>query len=382
MWKRVFSAFLIIMNLIVMTGCWGYKEINELPIVIGAAIDKISKDEYLLTVEVLKTSEISGQTAEVNTAILQMTGKTIFEPIRKFIVKNGRFLYWANMKIIILGKKVVEDGEVVSVLDLFYRDVEIRSEGIIIIAEDKAADIFKENISKDEATSMRMLDSMDNAQKLSKIYPLKMYEVIDLVGIKGKELVLPIISPKDIYTETPNLSFKSAVFKNDKMVGTIIDEEVRSYRLLMNEEEGGLRAENVIIGDESSKVTYEIEGSKTKIRPIYKDGKFIMNIDITTDAIIAEVMNYKLDFMRKDVQNSMKEQLENTIKDQCKEFLSKIQKDFDSDVLGFGVMVKNKYPKVWRDSEDNWDEIFPNITTNISVKVNFKGSALFSKIVG
>lgn len=381
MWKRVFSAFLVIINLIVMTGCWGYKEINELPIVIGAAIDKISKDEYLLTVEVLKTSEISGQTAEAKTSILQMTGETVFEPIRKFIVKNGRFLYWANMKVIIIGKKIAEDGEVVSVLDLFYRDVEIRSEGRIIIAEDKAADIFKENISKGEATSMRILESMDNAQKLSKIYPLKMYEVIDLVGIKGKELVLPILSPKDIYKETPSLSFKSAVFKKNKMVGTIIDEEVRSYILLMNEEEGGLRVENVIIGDESSKVTYEIEGSKTKIRPIYKDGKFIMNIDITTDAIIAEVMNYKLDFMRKDVQNSMKEQLENTIKDQCKEFLSKIQKDFDSDVLGFGEMVKNKYPKVWRDSEDNWDEIFPNITTNISVKVNLKGSVLYSKIV-
>jgi len=380
MWKRAFSAFLIIINLIVMTGCWGYKEINELPIVLGAAIDKINKDEYLLTVEVLKTSEISGKTAEANATILQMTGKTVFEPIRKFIVKNGRFLYWANMKVIIIGKKVAEDGELISVLDLFYRDVEIRSEGRVIIAEDKAADIFKENMHKGEAISMHILDSMDNAKKLSKIYPVKMSEVIDLVSLSGKNLVLPILSPKDIYTETPSLSFKSAVFKKNKIVGTIIDEEVRSYRLLMNEEEGGLRVENVF-GDENSKVTYEIEGSKTKIEPLYKDGKFIMKIDITTNATIAEVMNYKLDFMKKDVRDYMKEQLENTIRDNCIEFLSKIQKDFDSDVLGFGELVKNKYPKVWKESENNWDNIFPNIITTIDVKVNFKGSALYSIIV-
>ncbi|KOA18802.1 spore germination protein B3 precursor [Clostridium homopropionicum DSM 5847] len=375
------SAFLIIINLIVMTGCWGYKEINELPIVLGAAIDKISKDEYLLTIEVLRTSEISGQTAETKTTILQMTGKTVFEPVRKFIVKNGRFLYWANMKVLIIDKKIAEDEGIISVLDFLYRDIEARSEGRVIIAEDKAADIFKENKTKGEAISMHILETMDNVKRLSKIYPVKMYEVIDTVALKGKNLVLPILSSKDIYTETPNLSLKSAVFKKNKMIGTIIDEEVRSYRLLINEEDGGLRIENVVFGDENSKVTYEIEGSKTKIEPLYKDGKFIMEIDITTDAIIAEVMNYKLDFMRKDVQEYMKEQLENTIKDNCTEFLSKIQKDFDSDVLGFGELVKNKYPKVWKESESNWDNIFPNITTIINVKVNLKGSALYSKII-
>lgn len=366
-------------NILCLSGCWGYKEINELPIVIGAGIDKINNEEYLVTAEILRTSDISGDTIQTNTMLLQTRGKTIFDAIRNLIVKSGKFLYWANMKVILIGKDIAEE-DIVSVLDLFYRDIEVRAEGRVIVAKDKAEDIFKENQSKGEAISSRLLEFMDNSSKSSKIYPLKLYEVIDLVALEGSDFTLPIIASKDVYEKSKSVELESAVFKKNKMIGTLTGEEVQTYRLLLNKERGGIRVDQ-ISKDEISKISYEIEKSKVKTKPIYENGKITMNIDITTDVFIAEVMNYKFDFVDENTRTYMKESLEESIKDKSKELLSKIQGDLNSDILGFGQLTKIKYPNVWRKEKYNWDKIFPNIDVDINVKVNFKGSALYSKII-
>lgn len=376
MGKKVVCIFLIIVNTICLSGCWGYKEINELPIVIGAAIDKANRDEYLLTVEVLRTSEVTSGTKEANTILLQTTGKTIFDALRNLTVKNGKFLYWANMKVVLISKEIAEE-DIISVLDLLHRDIEVRSEARVIVAKGKASDIFKEN--KGEEASFRILDVMENSSRFSKIYPLKIYEVVDIVLLKGRSLVLPMLSPKDIYSQNKDIELESAVFKENKMIGTLLGDEVQTYRLLLNEEEGGIRVENSLKYYEA-KISYEIEKSRTKIKPLLKNGKIQMDIDIKTDAFIAEVMNYKMDFMKEDVRNYMKEQLEETIKGDCIEFILKMQKDLNSDILGFGELVKNKYPKLWKKQEEDWNRILTDISVNVKVKVNFKGSALFSSM--
>lgn len=379
MLKKILCTFLLIINILSLSGCWGYKEINDLPIVIGAAVDRLSDEEYLLTVEVLKTSEIVESSRKIDKVLLQTTGKTIFDALRKLIVKNGNFLYWANMKIMLISRDIAEQ-DIVSVLDLFYRDIEVRAETRVLIAKDKAADIFKKNESKDEPTSMHILNIMDNSKKLSKIYPLKMYEIIDVIAIEEKDFILPMLSVKDIDEKDKDINLQSAVFKKNRMIGTLNGEEVQTYILLSNNEEGGIRV-NEISKDEDTKISYEVEKSTAKIKPIYENGEITINIDVITDVFIAEVMNYKFSIVEENVREYMKERLEEDIKYKSMEFLSKIQSELNSDILGFGGLIKIKYPRTWKEKREQWDEIFPKIHTNINVKVNFKGSALYSNIV-
>lgn len=379
MLKKILCTFLLMTNVVWLSGCWGYREINDSPIVVGAAIDKINNEEYMLTTEILKTSETIGGTKEINTVVLQTTGKTIFDAVRKLIVKNGRFLYWANIKLVIINKEIAEE-DIISVLDFLYRDIEVRAEAMVIVTKDKAMDIFKENKFINEPISFRILDIMTHSDRFSKVYPSKMYEVLDFMLIDGKELILPIISCENISEKSEVVDLESAVFKGKKMIGTLTGEEVQTYRLLSNNERGGIRVDEVS-KDETSKISYEIEKSKAKIKPIYEDGKITMNIYIITDVFIAEVMNYKLNFMDEDIRKCVKESLEENIKGKSRELLSKIQGDLNSDLLGFGQLTKIKYPSVWKKEEYNWDKVFPNINVNINVEVNFKGSALYTNII-
>lgn len=238
--KKFLCIFLIAINLVTLSGCWGYKEISDLPIIIGVSIDKLNDEEYLLGVEVLKTTEAIESSKQIKRILLQSTGKTVFDALRKLLVKSGKFLYWANIKIIIVGREIAEE-DLISVLDLLHRDIEVRSETNVIIAKDKGVDLLKANDPADEPISLHLFDLMEGSKKLSKIYPLQISEIIDTLGSEGKEFILPMISGKDINEKEVYQELESAVFKEDKMVGTLTGDEVQTFRLLTDEEKGGIK---------------------------------------------------------------------------------------------------------------------------------------------
>ena len=51
----LFPALVFI--LFTLTSCWNYREVNEMAIVIGAALDKGLTNNYMLTVELLDVSD-------------------------------------------------------------------------------------------------------------------------------------------------------------------------------------------------------------------------------------------------------------------------------------------------------------------------------------
>jgi spore germination protein KC len=52
------------------------------------------------------------------------------------------------------------------------------------------------------------------------------------------------------------------------------------------------------------------------------------------------------------------------------------QKQYNSDIFGFGDVVHRTNHRVWESLRDNWDEIFPNMPVNIKVKVRVTGTSL------
>ena len=49
--------------------------------------------------------------------------------------------------------------------------------------------------------------------------------------------------------------------------------------------------------------------------------------------------------------------------------LEKAQKEYNSDIFGFGMLIWRKYPKEWKDYYKNmWNEIFPNLDVAVHVR--------------
>ncbi|MNJ03546.1 hypothetical protein D3C73_1639100 [compost metagenome] len=56
-----------------------------------------------------------------------------------------------------------------------------------------------------------------------------------------------------------------------------------------------------------------------------------------------------------------------------------IQKQYKSDIFGFGITLHKDYPKVWKEFSDNWEYNFENLEVEVISKVQIKNSATTSK---
>jgi len=219
-YKKIISIFILITLLLNFSGCSAYTEINDLPLVLGAAIDKEYNGNYILTVEVFKPTTSSKQKdAELTTEIFQTEGITIFDAIRDLIIKLGKRAYWTHLKCFIVSKDIAAEG-ISPVLDMFSRNAHIRKEFPVLISNDKTAYgvFYKGKQTYSEPVSIFINNTIKSVDKISKYDYIKFYELIDDITTEGKSAVLPLISMNPIAGKKIASVYGLAVFKKDKII--------------------------------------------------------------------------------------------------------------------------------------------------------------------
>jgi spore germination protein KC len=64
----------------------------------------------------------------------------------------------------------------------------------------------------------------------------------------------------------------------------------------------------------------------------------------------------------------MEEQLAHYFNRRIREFVEKTQKEFGSDILGFGQMVRRQEPEIWRRYSQDWDAHLQELAIDVEVK--------------
>jgi len=55
-----------------------------------------------------------------------------------------------------------------------------------------------------------------------------------------------------------------------------------------------------------------------------------------------------------------------------KNVLEKIQKEYQTDVSGFGTRLRIEYPKIWNKLRKDWDQTFSEVPIQCEVKITIK----------
>lgn len=365
---------IIIMNTFIISGCWNYREVSELNIIHGAAVDQ-SDDKYKLTLEIIKP--MGGQDMKIEADVISQRGDSLFDAARNIILDTGKKGYWSHAKVLVISHEVAKKG-VVPVLDFINRDAEARSDIWLLVSEDaNAGDIFKGKDKLHSTISAHLEDLLKNEKGVSKFQSVEVSKFMDDLSAEGISATLPTTSIIKKNEDVVPKVYGTAVFKKDKMVGWIDGTETKSMLLIKDELEGGLYPIRNIdkIG---TTAVLEIFNAKTKVKPVIKDGNISMKIDSEIDVGIAELTT-PVDYISKKGREKLKKYAEAAVKSQLESVIKKAQKEYDSDIFGFGSIVYREKPKVWKKIKSDWDEIFADLDTNINVKINIKGSGLTSK---
>ncbi|SHK04571.1 Ger(x)C family spore germination protein [Paramaledivibacter caminithermalis] len=365
---------IIVITLFILSGCWNYSDVNKMRFVAGVAIDyDESKDKYIVTSEVVKLLE-GGQ--RFGSALFQSRGETVFDAVRDTIMKNARKLYWGHTKVIILSKDVT-GKRLVPILDYISRDGEFRDNVWILISdEDTANEIFENTFeNRDEITSFHIDDTLKNEKNISTYHAIPAWRFIGTTYDKGASPTLPmvIVAEKD-GIKVPKVRGQ-AIIKGSNLVGTLDETETKIYLWIINELEGGVLTVKTEVSDRPIEVTLELFANKTRIKPIKSGDEIVIKINIESDFGIGEISG-EVNVIEKKAREVLKRDTEAEIKKQMENVIKKVQKEYKSDIFGFGIKIKDKMPEKWRQIEPYWDEVFKDLETEINVNVNIRGSAL------
>ncbi len=366
----------IIPIIFLLTGCYNYREINELAIVSGVSIRKVD-DEIELTTEVInpKKEQDASSGEEPEFIIYTSRAKSVQEAIRKMIKESPRKMYGAHIEILVIDEGIAREY-LMDILDSFARNPEIRSEFKVLVG--KSDDILKITTPLEKISSENIRNSLENNNKyLGFANVVTYHELISNVLNPNIELVLPVLSMKgnvNLGEDKENISNTSvkatsiidgmAIFRNNKLIGYLTEEESLTYNILRDS------AKNFFIrtsGHDNEYIVHEIIRLSSKME--FDKNKNEMKITLTGKSAISEV-NEKIDLENLEEVSKLEKELNQELKKMVERSILSIQKKYNSDIFGFGDVIYKSYPKYFQKIKDEFKQDgFQNMKVNVSVKI-------------
>ncbi|MDF2547316.1 MAG: Ger(x)C family spore germination protein [Anaerosolibacter sp.] len=373
-YEKSILLILLIIGVSFTSGCWNYREIDEMTIVSGVAID-YEDEKFVLTIESITPK--GGQDVTMTSDLTTAEGATIFDAIRNLIMQTGRRVYWAHGKVIIISEEIARAG-ITPVLDYVTRDAEVRENMWLVLSKEKDAKSLLEGKDKMHDTISVHIDDMLQSQKsISKYNAVELWRFLDDLTADGISPTMPMAVLKTKRDAKIPLINGIAIFKRDRMVGELNGIEARSLLLTKGELKGGvIVVPNV--GKTNTDITLEVFKSKTKVKPELIDGKLMMKIDVKLDVNIAEIKGTD-DFISEKGRKVLQKEAEELVKMQIENTIKKVQKQWASDVFDFGGVVQREMPDYWKAHKNDWDKQFAGLIVKANAEINIRGSALTSK---
>ena len=385
--KGIIFSILLSGSLFLLSGCWDRVEVNDLAIVTAAAIDKKDDDRIELSLQVFIPKAMSsgggqgggggGGGGEPVTLVSSHVGKNLAEALSKLQTEIPRKVFWGHCHIFIFGEEVAREG-IQDHLDFLLRHPQPRERAFVFVSEGKARAIIElqtrlesfsaetirrqANLGAGVKTTLQELDAMLSSESHAAALPL-----LKISTEKGSQ---------EEY-QFPNM-IGTAVFKKDKMVGTLSLAKTRGVVWLRNEIED--YTVTLELKNKDGDISLNpVSTHVTMIPRIYND-EWIMDVNIRTEgAVIQNRTN--LDLTNPKSLRIVEGAFQEDIKKRMRTTIQELQEQLDTDILNFAKEFHHKYPKQWGSVKNRWDEIFPQVIVNVNVKGNIRRQGTINESV-
>lgn len=380
------KLFLLLLLIpILLSGCWDKIELNDIAVVTGIAVEKGDKYKYRFTISAVNSAELSKASQMGNTAntTFSLEGNSVSELARKMNVAMSRRLIYSHTRVLIIEKKLAEEG-IVGFLDFLERSGEFRNDFNILIAEDaKASDVLKITYPVQRDPSLKIHSQLDSLlEDWGGDTNIRLSDFIVAITAKGNNPVCAVVTIKGDPKKGERVDNNKGndlgaivvvkglgIFKYEKLLGTLPISNTRNYLWTQD-----LKQTDITVAcgsDETNNKLYndiQIVSSVSKLSTRYHDGKADLIVKVTGEAKLVgtqcqaslkELKTYKK--YERDLNKHIEASITGTIKT--------IQQDFKVDVFGFGEYLDRKQHKTFKKLDKNWDEYFKDGTVKVDSNI-------------
>lgn len=380
---RILAAVLLLHS-VLLAGCWNRRELNELAVVVALGVDMDEKG-YTVTAQVVNPSEVNTQLSTSGSAtVVTYTEKGVSIPdaLQRMLGKAPRQLYLAHLRVLVFGEQLARKG-LIEILDYVSRSHEIRSDFYMLVAkQSKARDILSVLTPFEKIPADSLFSSIKLSDKRwAATGRITLQHFITVLDRGGSNPVLSGVRVsgelskgrtnellKDLRPETLLVREGLAVFKKDKLVGWLGEDDSKTVNYMLNQVNGTVAHVPCPDGTKGN-ISINIVRSKSRIKA-KTDGNgepaFTAQLDLE-----ANINAIQCDMQMNDpsAMTSIEKELEKLAWHNTLVNIREVQSKYGSDIYGFGEALHRQKPKLWKAYKNDWDRYFRKAPIDVEVKV-------------
>lgn len=363
---------------VLLTGCWDNVDLADINIVTALGIDKAEDGKIIVTVQMVEPAALqstsSGQarggSAQPKPVFVESyKGETISDALisMKSIVDKRLFL--STNQVLILGERFCKDG-INEALDFLHRDYQSEYLTDVLVAKDVTPEqILKVQPDMEAIPAMYIKGTIENTAIRAKVKRTMLINLFKDIKNKCRQVTIGQITKvneKTVKTEG------TAVFRDGKLVGWLDQYQTRGYLFATDK----VKSTIVNIPVTNGKMSIEVSNSSGKLDVEFKNGEPAkLSIQVSLEGNIAEYTGKETLDSPGDIYK-LEKILSQEVKKEIVMTLNKAQKDYSSDIFGFGTVVHKYHPHYWEKVMDEWNDIFSRLPADIKVEAKIRRAGL------
>ncbi|WHY74029.1 Ger(x)C family spore germination protein [Fictibacillus enclensis] len=387
--KKNKPLMLIMLFLLVLAGCNGRRELNELLIVSSLGIDLSKNGKTEVHLQVSNPGGMAGNQGEAPSVgsggavyTYSIKGATVYEAIQNAGRIVPRYLMFSHINSLVIGEEYARKKGIRPIFDFVERNHEFRETVPMFVAKDSTA---KEILTLYTPIFKNPGESLKNRLDLSALSTglsegVQEKEVVRWEFGERRDPAIPgikVLQKSAKAAETSNLDeikannktfiiTGTAIFKKDKLTDWLNEEQSKGWAMIT----GKTKELSIITktcGKKKGHLGFVAKEIKTKVKPVLKGDHVTFNIQVKGKGYLQEVtcnMNVadpmELKKMERFIGKVVEEELSQAVR---KAQLKK------ADIFGFGRFLQEENPDIWKKKKDQWKQEFAQVKVHTSAKI-------------
>lgn len=389
--KSKLLTLLLLLTFIIpsLSGCGYKKDIQRIYLVLAVGVDITPDDKFEITMQVLNPGASSTQTGGGGgtspgneTLTLTGIGDSFFDALYDASRSISRTHHFGHAKYIVIGDALARKG-IGQLIDSFTKISEIRLNTPLLVTKGRAIDIVKTQTPKAPISAI-VVENLFFRHQFTGFRPFTY--LIDFINALDSDSTSPVAGVIEVAKET-NIRDKideafamggTAVFKKDKLIGYLNAKETRGMMWVRGKVEIG---SVTFSSDKFGKVTLELISSKSKVKPVIKNNSITLDINIKNSSAVRRTGKSIDPVKNPDTLDEIGMYENEAIKEEVQMSLQTVKENFGVDIFGFGEVIHEKSPKLWKSISKDWETAFQNMEVDVNVDSRVRGTGLSSKSI-
>lgn len=351
---NILIALLIVLSL---TGCWDERVLEDLALITVITVDENDEGEGILLAASYPEFAKGAQEEE---SILAHKARTTAEALHKLSRLTDKIIVTGQIQVILIGEDLAKKG-IHDILDTLQRNVEVSSTMLVCITEGRANDFLTTAFKDKPLDGFYISRLIRKQERINELPATSLHEFQNDFHSIRTDPVLPYLRVRKKEIDAS----ETAIFLDDKFIGTITTEETQLLVMLRND---GTSSQFTIQldQDENKHGTVSFVDSWAYVDVKKQDKQIFYDVTLK---LKSEIIEYEgVEQIHDD--NTFKEigsKYGNYLEALANEMVITFKNEYGADPVGLGEYARSLYKRDTTIQE--WRESFRNSEVNIKVEM-------------